>query len=169
MHSRVRGRCTRHDALDREAAAVASGAAGVGDEPVALDHDRPVGLGDLDRDVRHARARVREAVVPVGDRPAAPRADDELAVDERLASTAPVKNASVLPPSPAAGTRSGTSCASAPFIDVGEPVARDAAHRGRARHDTCMTVPGFVITVIGRSRPARARDVDRAMPPSRSW
>ena len=105
------------DALDREPAAVAAGAARVGDEAVALDHDRPVALGELDRDVRHARARVREPVVPVGDRAAAPRPDDELAVDERLAARrVPVKNASVLPPSPAAGTRSGISCASAPFI-----------------------------------------------------
>ena len=105
------------DALDREAAAEPPRAAGVGHEAVALDQDRPVGLGHLDGDVGHARARVREAVVAVGDGPAAPRPDDQLAVDERLAAVAgPEKKASVLPPSPAAGTRSGTSWASAPFI-----------------------------------------------------
>ena len=73
------------DALDREPAAEAARAARVGDEAVALDDDRPLGLGDLDRHVRDRRARVREPVVAVATGPAAPRADDELVVDERLA------------------------------------------------------------------------------------
>ena len=37
------------------------GAAAVGDEPVALDHDRELGLGDLDRDVRGEARRVRQS------------------------------------------------------------------------------------------------------------
>ena len=73
------------DALDREAAAVQAGAARVGHEPVPLDHDRVLGLGDLDRDVRGEARRVREAVVAVRLRRAAPGADDELVEDEALA------------------------------------------------------------------------------------
>src|SRR5439155_19351566 len=68
-----------------EAAAVASGAARVADEAVALDQDRPVRFGDLDRDVRDACARIGETVVPVGNGPTAPRPDDQFAVQERVA------------------------------------------------------------------------------------
>ena len=104
------------DPLDREPTPVAARAAGVGDQAVALDHDRPVALGQLDRDVGHAGAGVREAVVAVGDRPAAPGADDELAVDERLVLDPAGEERERAAALPAAGTRCGISCASAPFI-----------------------------------------------------
>ena len=62
--------------------------------------------------------------------------------------------ASVLPPSPAAGTRSGISCASAPLraSRIRKPVTPridDAAGI-----TTSAIVPGFVITVTGRNAPA---------------
>ena len=63
------------------------------------------------------------------------------------------KTASVLPPSPAAGTRDGISCASAPLI------ASSARKPVTPRIDdapgitTSQTVPGFVSTLIGRNAP----------------
>ena len=156
MQRRVRASGTRHDALDREPAAEAAGAARVGHEAVALDHDRELGLGHLDRDVRPGRARVREPVVAVA-RPAGRPTCRRRARSRRSARRRrrwPVKIASVLPPSPAAGTRSGISCASAPFIasKIRKPVTpRIDDAPGMT---TCVTVPGFVITLIGRNAPA---------------
>ena len=62
------------------------GAARVGHEPVALDHDRELGLRDLDRDVRGEARRVRQPVVAVVLGRAAPGADDELVEDEAVAA-----------------------------------------------------------------------------------
>ena len=71
-------------ALDRETPAVTARAAAVGDEPVALDHDRELGLGNLDRDVRRGCSRVAQPIIAVCGRSRTPRPDHELEVDERL-------------------------------------------------------------------------------------
>ena len=63
-----------------------AGAARVGHEPVALDDDRELRLGHLDRDVRGEAGRIREPVVAVADGRAAPGADDELVEDEAIAA-----------------------------------------------------------------------------------
>ena len=57
------------------------------------------------------------------------------------------------PPSPAAGTRSGISCASAPFTasNIRKPVTPRMVDA--AGITTCATVPGFVTTLTGRNAP----------------
>ena len=67
----------------------------------------------------------------------------------------PAKIASELPPSPAAGTRSGISCASAPFTasKIRKPVTPRIVDA--AGITTCATVPGFVTTLTGRNAPER--------------
>ncbi|PYV08594.1 MAG: hypothetical protein DMG07_25365 [Acidobacteria bacterium] len=57
-------------ALDREPAAVEAGAAGVRDQPVALDADRVFALRLLDRDVARDVRRIAEPVVAVAVRSA---------------------------------------------------------------------------------------------------
>ena len=152
-------RRVRHErpprALDREPAAEQARPAAVGNEPVALDPDRELRLGHLDRDVRRRRRRVAEPVVAVGGRPRAPGADDELEVDERLAvgTARPRRSrASCRPPPPPARGR-GISCASAPFTasNIRKPVTPRIVDA--AGITTCATVPGFVTTFTGRNAP----------------
>ena len=119
-------------------------------------HDRELRLGHLDRDVRSQAGGVREAVVAVAGRRPAPGADDELVEDEPVAAvgrSAP-KIASVLPPSPAAGIRSGISCASAPLSAsrMRKPVTPRIDEAPGIT--TSATVPGFVRTWIGLNAPA---------------
>ena len=80
----------------------------------------------------------------VGDRldavlvgPAAPGAADHVDDDEGLAVVRmqPADADDVLPPSPAAGTMSGTICASAPEHGVEHAVAGQRARRDRRRRD----------------------------------
>ena len=66
------------------------GPAGVGHEPVPLDDDRELRLRHLDGDVRGEAGGVREPVVPVPGRRAAPRPDDQLVVDVPVAAAGPV-------------------------------------------------------------------------------
>ena len=71
---------------DAKAAAVFSGAAGVGDESEALDEQGLVGLDALDGGVGHVQHRGGQAVGAVDAGPAAPRSVVvELQVDPRLA------------------------------------------------------------------------------------
>ncbi len=62
--------------------------------------------------------------------------------------------ASVLPPSPAAGTRSGISCASAPFSASRTRKPVTPRIDDAPGITTSATVPGFVSTVIGLNAPA---------------
>ena len=69
------------------------------------------------------------------------------------ARSSPAKIASELPPSPAAGTRCGISCASAPLTasNMRKPVTPRIVEA--AGMTTCATVPGFVTTFTGRNAP----------------
>ncbi len=149
------------DALDREPAAEAAGAAGVADEPVALDHDRPVALGQLDRDVRHARAGVGEAVVAVGDRPAAPGADDELAVDERLPRDPAGEEGERAPALAGGRDPLRDQLRERAVHHVRDAVARDAPHRGGPGHEHVGDGAGLRDHGDRPARAAGARNVGR--------
>ena len=133
--SDVSGREAAPDALDGEPAAVEAGAAGVGHEPVALDDDRVLLLGHLDGDVRGEARRIREPVVAVRLRRAAPRADDELVEDE-AAAAGPVgaEDRERVPALPGRGHPLRDQLRERTVDRVEDAEARHAAHRGRARH-----------------------------------
>ena len=132
-----------------------AGAARVGHEPVPLDHDRVLGLGDLDRDVRGEARRVREAVVAVGLRRAAPGADDELVEDEALAvGPLGAEDRERVAALAGGGTRSGSSWASAPLTAsrTRNPVTPRIEEAPGIT--TSAIVPGLVRMWIGRKAPA---------------